>query len=103
MTQSSATLSFSLMWLLLLRTLPIEFPITIVLADQNVLIGGCSIEDHYDDACETSFDLTCDADGVRCPLGSDCFDCDPCRRYVLDFNLTNWYLPSPLCVEAQNK
>lgn len=36
------------------------------------------------DTCYSSFqfDLVCDADGSLCPLGSDCFDCDPCQLYA---------------------
>jgi hypothetical protein len=30
------------------------------------------------DTCAYAYDLECDADGIVCPLGTDCFDCDPC-------------------------
>lgn len=36
------------------------------------------------DTCPTSFNAVCDADGVRCPRNSDCFDCDPCLAITTD-------------------
>jgi hypothetical protein len=45
--------------------------------------GTCNV---LTDACSSSwqFDLDCDADGILCAPGSDCFDCDPCQAFALD-------------------
>jgi hypothetical protein len=45
--------------------------------------GACNV---LTDTCASSwqYDLDCDADGILCDPGSDCFDCDPCQAYALD-------------------
>ena len=44
---------------------------------------ACTYDEVLVDTCPSRVDLVCDVgrdDG--CPAGSDCFDCDPCRRCV---------------------
>lgn len=44
-----------------------------------VVDAQCSVEEVLTDSCPWKVDLECDAGGVLCPAGTDCFDCDPCR------------------------
>lgn len=39
---------------------------------------SCTTEQAADDSCNSTLNGICDANGVACPVGSDCLDCDPC-------------------------
>jgi hypothetical protein len=47
-------------------------------------VSSCSPET---DTCTSKNDGQCDAGGVNCPAGTDCFDCDPCQAYKDDCDL----------------
>lgn len=42
----------------------------------------CSADQVISDNCIYRNDGECDADGDDCEIGTDCIDCDPCRRYT---------------------
>jgi hypothetical protein len=44
-------------------------------------LAACSSAQFATDSCPSQSDGVCDADGITCPLGTDCFDCDPCHSY----------------------
>jgi hypothetical protein len=74
--QRSNTSASSSLLLLLLLTFYCN---TICFIDAAAAAGTCSL---LLDKCTSTLDLTCDANGITCPTGTDCFDCDPCMGFA---------------------